>query len=214
MNAPQEPSPPKKEDRASLALEAWKKVVQTQEHFNEICMKVRTLYATVLAGIISLYGVFLKDNSGHGFKIVGLDVDPILAICLAVFVTSTLFYFVDKEWYHRLLLGAVEQGAEIEGRWGDILPEIKLGSKITAKSPVDLSSSPKTAWLLKLFVEDERFKNSNKLHSDAKLEVFYKPVRSLSVIIFVAAFAFGGISYDGSSIVVVIWHAIEGHCVF
>ena len=210
MMAPLKPSAPKPDEHAALALDVWKKVVQTQEHFNEICMKVRTLYATVLAAILSVYGVFLKDTTKHGIEIAGFDFDPILAVCVAVFVASTLFYFVDKQWYHRLLLGAVEQGAEIEERWGSILPEIKLGSKITAKSPVDLSSSPKTAWFLKLFVEDERFKNSNKLHSDAKLEVFYKPIRSLSVIIFVTACLFGGVSYNGNSIAGILWQALKG----
>jgi hypothetical protein len=198
---PLQPSVLTPKDHATLALEAWKKVVQTQEHFNEICMKVRTLYATVLAAVLSLYGVFLKDASKYAVKIAGFDFDPILAVCMAVFVASTLFYFVDKQWYHRLLLGAVDQGIEIEDRWGGVLPEIKLGSKIAARSPVDLSKSPKTAYLLKFFVDDERFRDTNKLHSDAKLEVFYKPIRAFSVLVFVIVCTFGGISYDGKSLV-------------
>lgn len=194
------PPAPSKEDYPALALDAWKKVVQTQEHFNEICMKVRTLYATVLAGILSLYGVFLKDSSRHGVNIANLEFDPIVAVCVAIFVTSTLFYFVDKHWYHRLLLGAVAQGREIEERWGDVMPEIRLGSKITENSAVDLSGDPKSAWFLKFFVEDQRFKTTNKLHSDAKLEVFYKPIRDLSVLAFVIACSFGGVSYKEQSL--------------
>lgn len=209
MTTPPKPSAPPAEERAALALEAWKKVVQTQEHFNEICMKVRTLYATVLAAILSLYGVFLKDTSKHGFNLAGLNFDPIIAVCVAVFVASTLFYFVDKQWYHRLLLGAVEQGAEIEDRWGEILPEIKLGSKITAKSPVDLSHNPVTSWFLKFFIEDVRFKETNRLHSDAKLEVFYKPIRTLSVLALIASCLFGGISYNGSSVASLLWNALK-----
>tara|TARA_R110001606_G_scaffold58887_9_gene140494 strand:- start:4901 stop:5491 length:591 start_codon:yes stop_codon:yes gene_type:complete len=196
-----------------LALEAWKKVVQTQEHFNEICMKVRTLYATVLAAILSLYGVFLKEPTGHGFEIVGLSFDPILMVLIAVFVSTTLFYFVDKEWYHRLLLGAVNQGAAIEDRWKDILPEIQLGSKISANSPVDLSKNHKLVWFLKLFINDPRFNETMRLHSDAKVQVFYKPIQILAFVFFVVACFFGGIEYDGHSIVGWLWQVVRDCCV-
>lgn len=196
-------------EHASLALDAWKKVVQTQEHFNEICMKIRTLYATVLAAIISFYGIFLKETTVSSVDIAGFVFNPILAVCIAVFVASTLFYFVDKQWYHRLLLGAVDQGIEIENRWANVLPEISLGSKITARSAVDLSAYPKTVIFLKLFVDDQRFKTTHRLHSDAKLEVFYKPIRSLSVVTFFFSCFFGGIVYNGQSVAIIIWNAIR-----
>jgi len=132
VTTPPQPTALCPEEHAALAVEAWKKVVQTQEHFNEIWMKVITLYATVLAAVLSLYGVFLKDSSKHEFQIAGFEFDPIIAVCVAVFVASTLFYFVDKQWYYCLLLGAVYQGIGIANRWGDGLEEIKLGLKIAA----------------------------------------------------------------------------------
>lgn len=209
MTTSPKPSAPPPEEHAAIALDAWKKVVQTQEHFNEICMKVRTLYATVLAAILSFYGVFLKDSSKHSLDVAVFKFDPIIAVCFAIFIASTLFYFVDKQWYHRLLLGAVEQGAAIEDRWGTILPEIKLGSKISQKSPVDLSSSPLMVWFLKLFVQDKRLKETNRLHSDAKVEVFYKPIRNISAIALFISCAFGGISYDGHSIVGLLFQVLK-----
>ncbi|HEY9092468.1 hypothetical protein [Parasphingorhabdus sp.] len=187
-------------ENAALAMDAWKKVVQTQEHFNEICMKVRTLYATVLAAILSLYGVFLKDSKDHELEILGFYFDPLLFVTLAVFVTTTLFYFVDKDWYHRLLMGAVAQGTVIEERWGNILPEITLGSKISQHSPVDISDKLALVGFLKLFVNDERFKKTGKLHSVAKIQVFYKPIQCLSFWFFVILCIFGGIQYEGRSL--------------
>ena len=204
MTAPK-PNVPPIDEHAKIALEAWKKVVQTQEHFNEICMKVRTLYATVLAAILSLYGVFLKDSSDSGLKVAGLHFDAVMIVCIVVFVATTLFYFVDKEWYHRLLLGAVAQGAEIENRWANILPEIQLGAKITDKSPVDLSDRRILVWFLKLFVKDQRFVDQNKLHSDAKVEVFYKPIQWLAVWFFVLALFFGGLTYNDQSLAGLAW---------
>ena len=208
MTTPPQPSAPPPKEHALLALEAWKKVVQTQEHFNEICMKVRTLYATVLAAILSLYGVYLKDSKDHGIEISGFYFDPVLVVLVAVFISTTLFYFVDKEWYHRLLLGAVNQGAAIEKRWEEILPEIQLGSKISENSPVDLSGSPKLAWFLRLFVNDARLKQNNRLHSDAKVQVFYKPIQVLAIWGFFAACIFGGITYNNRSLAGWVWQMI------
>lgn len=212
MNASPRPLSLSREEHANIALEAWKKVVQTQEHFNEIEMKVRTLYATVLAAILSLYGVFMKDASKSGMDFGGLHADPILIVCFSIFVVSTLFYFVDRYWYHRLLLGAVLQGKEIEERWGSVLPEIQLGAKITANSVVDLSGRPKTAWVLKRIIDDQRFQQSNKLHSDAKIEVFYKPIRAFAFCAFWFAFVFGGIRYDGRSLASWLWDGIRQVC--
>ena len=200
------------DENARIALEAWKKVVQTQEHFNEICMKVRTLYATVLAAILSLYGVFLKDQQSHRVSVSDVSFDPILAICFSIIVVTTLFYFVDKGWYHRLLLGAVSQGAEIERKWKSVLPEIQLGTKISEHSPVDLSGSPKLVWLLSFFVSDVRLKENSCLHSDAKIEVFYKPIRGLAFFVLVLALLFGGVEVGNRSVAGLLWGAAKGIC--
>lgn len=182
-----------------LALEAWKKVVQTQEHFNEICMKVRTLYATVIAVVLSVYGAFLKEG-GAEFHLGGIDVAPIVPILIAIIIVTRLFYFVDRHWYHRLLLGAVDQGTEIENRWQSIIPEIALGSKISARSPVELANKKGLAWSLGWFVTDKRFKEGKKLHSDAKIEVFYKPIAWLGGFLLVLAVLLGGIRIQTQSI--------------
>lgn len=179
-------------EHRTLAIEVWKKVVQTQEHFNEICMKVRTLYATVIAVILSVYGAFLKEG-GNIVHAAGVSVNPVVPIALAILLVTYLFYFVDRFWYHQLLLGSVAQGAFIEERWAKVLPEIQMGREITAKSAVDVSSRPIIAWFLGFVVTDERLKTNKKLHSDAKIEVFYKPIGWLAFIVFLSSVFLGGI---------------------
>jgi len=186
-------------DHAALAVDAWKKVVQTQEHFNEICMKVRTLYATVIGAIISFYGVFLRDKSPN-VEIGFVQFDQIIPISFAVFVVSVLFYFVDRHWYHRLLVGAVNQGIEIERLWASVLPEIAMGSKITDSSAIDMSTRPKAVWLLSWFVSDSRLTSQMQLRSDAKIEIFYKPIIYASVVVLACALLFGGLTFKGASI--------------
>lgn len=186
-------------DHASLAVEAWKKVVQTQEHFNEICMKVRTLYATVVGAIVSFYGVFLRDKSPN-VQIGDLEFDQILPISFAVILVSSLFYFVDRHWYHRLLVGAVNQGIAIEARWVATLPEIGMGSKITESSAIDLADRAIVVWVLGWFVSDKRLKSEKKLRSDAKIEIFYKPVIFASLAVFLVSTFFGGVKVQKLSI--------------
>lgn len=192
-----------------LAIEVWKKVVQTQEHFNEICMKVRTLYATVIAVILSVYGAFLKEG-GSAVHVAAVSVDPILPISLALVLVTYLFYFVDRFWYHQLLLGAVAQGAAIEKRWARALPEIQMGQEITAKSAIDVTSRPFLAWVVGLFVTDARLKAEKKLHSDAKIEVFYKPIGWLAFIVFLSSLFLGGVRIYDRALAMYGWEVARG----
>ena len=41
-------------------------------------------------------------------------------------VGTSLFYFMDKHWYHRLLIGAVKHGIAIEKKYATQLPELQL----------------------------------------------------------------------------------------
>lgn len=187
------------DEHRKLAVEAWKKVVQTQEHFNEICMKVRTLYATVLAAIISVYGVVIKQ-SPQVVQGGNVSVDAIVPVALAVTLSTALFYFVDRYWYHQLLLGSVDQGIEIEGRWANIIPEIALGSKISARSQIDMAQRPIKRRLAQVFVSDPRLKTDKKIHSDAKIELFYKPPLYVAGIIFITSLLCGGVKINSLGI--------------
>jgi hypothetical protein len=182
-----------------LAIEISKKVVQTQEHFNDICMKVRTLYGTVIAVILSVYGAFLKGG-GTAMHVNVVAVDPIVPISLALVLVTYLFYFVDRYWYHQLLLGSVAQGAFIEERWGTIIPELRMGAQITAKSAIDISHRPLVAALARWVVTDKRLKTNRKLHSDAKIEVFYKPIGLLAAAVFLLSLVCGGVRVNDRAI--------------
>ena len=124
---------------------------------------------------------------------------------MALILVTYLFYFVDRFWYHQLLLGSVEQGASIEKRWAKLLPEIQMGRQITAKSAIDVTSRPVLAWLLRLVVTDSRLKTNKKLHSDAKIEVFYKPIGLLSSIVFTSSLFLGGIRINDRAVASYGW---------
>jgi hypothetical protein len=37
-------------------IEAWKKSIDVQQHFNEICMKIRNFYISLVSALIALIG--------------------------------------------------------------------------------------------------------------------------------------------------------------
>ena len=172
----------------------WSRVVQTQEHFNDICMRVRTLYATVIAAIVASYGVLIE----HSKQVIAFDnveIDALGPMTLAASLAAYLFYFVDRYWYHSLLLGAVDQGADIESQWADRIPELQLGRKILERSPVSLENRTVAYWFARMFVRDPRLRSERKIHSDGKIEIFYKPVARLMLTAFLLSSLFGGIEY-------------------
>ena len=124
-----------KKDRLAIAVDVWKYVVSVQMHFNEMEMKVRNLYFTVLAASLGLIGVV----QGKQLSIISneLYVPIFLFVFIAIIPISTLFYFIDRHWYHRLLQGSVNQAIEIEKRYSIDLPEIQLGEAY----PVDSGSA-------------------------------------------------------------------------
>lgn len=126
----------KSEQRASLAIDIWKKTVDVQQHFNDIELRIRNYALTILAAVLAFAAYTLKENDQvHMF---GREW-PVAALVLGCSVALWLgFYFMDRFWYHRLLYGAVDQGRFIEKRWGRYLPELALTDAIGRHSPLRL----------------------------------------------------------------------------
>lgn len=178
-------------------IEIWKTIVEVQRHFNEIEMKIRGLFITLVIAIGAAQGFLIEKRFSIPIRSVGIlyaNVVPLLGVLAAY-----LFYFVDRYWYHRLLLGSVLQGAFIEQKYADELPELGLGSKISEQSPVKLQN-----WFARTVadcvVSDERYKKDKKLHSDAKIEFFYKSIALLFLLWFIATVVFVGVTVDGQSL--------------
>jgi phosphoglycolate phosphatase-like HAD superfamily hydrolase len=79
-----------------------------------------------------------------------------------------LCYFMDRFWYHRLLLGAVKQGQYIERRFRDVLPEIGLTGAIGASSPIYLGKRSGKAVF--------------EIHTDQKIDLFYLVVIAMLLL--------------------------------
>ncbi len=184
-------------DKLKYTIEAWKQSVDVQQHFNEICMKIRNYYITVVTALLALIGVILSRVTDPYFAIGPIEVHTALPVLAAIVLASYLFYFIDRHWYHRLLLGAVRNALEIENEIGEQVTGIRLTGKIGDASPVDVSfRAPGSTllWLLGLvFGADKRVWTERKIHSDAKIAIFYKSIAYMFLALLIALCFFGGI---------------------
>src|SRR5579859_6501963 len=136
-------------------IDIWKAVVDVQQHFNEIEMKIRGLFITIVIAIAAAQGFFIEKQLSIPVRSITVQYTVIMPL-LGV-LAAYLFYFVDRYWYHRLLLGSVLHAGFIEKKYATELLELGLGGKISEESPVELHH-----WLAKLVasvvVSDSRYK--------------------------------------------------------
>ena len=159
-------------ERRNQIIEIWKVIIEVQRHFNDIGMRIRSFFVTILLATFAAIGFLLsKDLS---LKILGCDVQFATFMPLFGIFATWLFYFIDRYWYHRLLVGSVNHAMIIEERYSSEIPELSLSKAIRAESPYE----PRfiVYWLAKLLVRHDKFRNTGKLHSDGKIELFYKSV--------------------------------------
>ncbi len=180
-----------RDERAKQVIEVWKTIVSVQQHFNDIEMRIRSIFVTVLLALFASIGFLLDKNLSLEvwiFKVRFITLIPLVGI-----VGTVLFYFMDRHWYHRLLIGSVLHGIEIERKYRSELPELSLSDAIGKESPFQ----PKGfIWLVAcIVVREERFRTTGKIHSDGKIELFYKSMMLLLFLTFVVLAAIGGITF-------------------
>lgn len=134
-------------------IEIWKKIVDVQQHFNDLELRIRNFALVVTGAFLGLGGYAIKD--GGMFSVWGIQVSVAGLVVLSAVLPLFAFYFMDRLWYHRLLDGSVEAGIEAETALKELGYKVDLGSKISARSPFNL-------WLL-----------GTKIRSKNKMDIFY-----------------------------------------
>ena len=136
-----------KENDKKLLLEVWEQCVDVQMHFNDMEMKIRSLAVTVITAISGAIGYLLKENIYHQFIIILSFIGIAAWLC---------FYLMDRFMYHKLLIGAVNSGINIEKRLESLGINVDLGEQIKQASPLK-----------------NLFGKGIEIHSDQKLDFFY-----------------------------------------
>lgn len=137
------------ETNKKLLLDAWKKCVDVQMHFNDMEMKIRTLAVTVITAISGAISYLLKENIHYQKEF----------IVLLSFVGAAAwlcFYLMDRFMYHKLLIGAVKAGINAENKLKELGIDVPLGEAIKQASPLT-----------------NIFWSNLEMHSNQKLDFFY-----------------------------------------
>ncbi|HEX9786843.1 MAG TPA: HAD family hydrolase, partial [Candidatus Binatia bacterium] len=192
-------------EEKKTVIDVWKTIVDVQKHFNDISIRIRGLFITLVLAHFAALG-FLADKDLK-YTIGAITIHYSTLVPLAGIVGSLLFYFMDRYWYHRLLYGSVRQGFFIENRHRFEIPEIRLTDAIGAESPIKLERVI-TKWLANRFVTDKTYKSSGLVHSNGKIELFYKPVVVLFILMFLGIGLAGGIRFDDKSIIQLMTDAL------
>ena len=145
---PDAPSP-----LAAGQIEIWKKIVDVQQHFNDLELRVRNFALIVTGAFLGLGGYAIKDAGM--INAFGFTVSVSGLVVFSAIVPLFAFYFMDRLWYHRLLDGSVKAGIDAESALKQLGYKVDLGSKISEYSPF-------TFWLTK-----------KKIHSKTKMDMFY-----------------------------------------
>jgi len=132
-------------------IEVWKKIVDVQQHFNDIGWRIRALAMTALT--FTLGATFFGYINAHPVAIGEVHLNPAAFVpCLGLLIWL-LFWFADGIWYHRLLSGAGAAAAPVE-------QQLKAGG-ITADLSTEIQKASHRKWA------------GAEMSSARKLNIFY-----------------------------------------
>ena len=156
-------------------LEAWKKTVDVQQHFNQIEMDIRKTAVTVIVAVIGAAG--FAANSGMQMVLLGFTINVAFLIIVAGMVALGAFFWMDFFQYHRLLLGAVEHGKDLEKALSVRSIPVSLTATVGKFSPI--------------------FIRGRKFRSDDKIKLFYQLILGV-LLLFALGALFGSSATKGT----------------
>ena len=128
-------------------------------------MRVRNFALTLLVAIVGASAVAVQKASV--VSIFWFKTSLAVWLLAGGVIAWLAFYFVDQVWYHRLLVGAVTQGKELEDLLKQDVPGIGLTGAISQASPSNAFGVT--------------------LHSKHKMKVFYFGIALMLIAFAVAA---------------------------
>jgi hypothetical protein len=161
-------------DEIKLYVEMWKQTVDVQQHFNDIELRIRGLALTVLT--FSLGGAAIAIEKKSVVTLFDAHIHLAAIVLFAGVALWGAFYFVDQIWYHRLLIGAVIHGTNLESEIAKKLPAAGLTKQITTSSAYPLR--------VKIF---GRVIVNRDIRSASKMRFFYGLVAILLVVFAIGA---------------------------
>jgi len=96
-----------------LILEEWKTVVQTQMHFNDMIMRIRTTGVSIVLAVFGAAAYSLQFDKLY-LRVSGFNFHAAVPIVLFGLGMLSGVLILDYCYYYKMLLGAVKRGYEID----------------------------------------------------------------------------------------------------
>lgn len=166
------------EERKSI-VEIWSKVVDTQMHFNEMCVKSRQLGLTFVAGALGVGIVLLGRGGDFSIPVFSVDVHVSVLIVLAAAAALYAVRILDLNVYHKMLRGAVSFGEDFEENYMKQIFQLEKGMTQAISHFSRFSDA-------KVEASATRYKyvGSCKVSAEEKIRAFY---RNTVIILILAA---------------------------
>lgn len=170
-----------------FGLEAWKTIIEVQQHFNTIEMQIRSVAISLLTATIGAAAVVYNQMQGviaeaikagtpvpplNSLQILGINISSAKMIVVGGLFGWLAFYWMDRWWYHQFLQGAVNQAQYIEDKLKEWVPYGEL---------LGLSSAVRKASHYKILGRFE-------IRSDRRVDLFYAIVAVFLILIILFVF--------------------------
>ena len=102
----------------SEAIDIWKRIIETQMHFNEMSTKSRQLGLTLVVAALGLSAVLIGRGDDFSLVLHACSLTVRVHVVVLVLLASALSLYAVKQLdlgvYHQMLRGAVKYGEEFE----------------------------------------------------------------------------------------------------
>jgi phosphoglycolate phosphatase len=112
-------------DRLKSLIELWKQTVDVQKSFNTISWQIRGLGISAITAAYAGAGLaHARDVTVTAFKVDLAAAGAILSLGLLLWWG---LWYMERSWYHKLLVGAGNQAQHLEREMRDILEDPRVG---------------------------------------------------------------------------------------
>jgi hypothetical protein len=143
-------------------VSVWQTSLEVQQHFNDLELQIRNFAITLLVAVMGGTAFTLKEH--YNIQLGDQPVSLAVVVLLAGILGWLAFYFMDRHWYHRLLIGSVMHTINnIETPYDNFAP-LGLSKRIGHESAIliwkfNKPRNKRTHWI--------------EIHSTEKIDLFY-----------------------------------------
>lgn len=110
----------------------YKLAIETQMHFNDLIMKIRTIVTSIITAVFGAAAIVLGE-SNYSVNIFNRTIHISALIIIAGLFFLFAYLILDFFYYFQLLLGAVDCTKEIEKSCPDFTLTYSINKKVTTR---------------------------------------------------------------------------------